>query len=110
MFVSFNIKKKKVFISSEKIMSKRPLRLCCSGPKQFLGAVFQVESKNDLGNATQLPRASTITELKDDPGDGFFVNVPDREAYPVSLIFGKGPFNADKGFLQLTTNYEDGIV
>ncbi|KAI2928126.1 hypothetical protein CBS147321_11098 [Aspergillus niger] len=76
------------------------------GPKQFLGATFEVESYQDLEKALQLPNASGIKELLDHPGGGHFVTFTDPEGYPVNLIHGQAPRETGDYPERLIVNYE----
>jgi len=59
------------------------------GPKEFLGGTFTVETYQDLERATKLPGSSSIQELVDAPGGGFFVALRDPEGFPINLIYGQ---------------------
>ncbi|KAF3391180.1 Metapyrocatechase 2, partial [Talaromyces pinophilus] len=77
------------------------------GPKQFLGASFQVESYQDLEKAAQLPMAGKIQEMKDAPGGGYILTFTDPENIPVNLIFDQSPAEP-KGYPEkLIINHEN---
>uniref|UniRef100_A0A093V2A5 Metapyrocatechase 2 n=1 Tax=Talaromyces marneffei PM1 TaxID=1077442 RepID=A0A093V2A5_TALMA len=50
------------------------------GPKEFLGAAFQVERYQDIEKASQLPTAGEIQEMKDAPGVTYGTSRISREA------------------------------
>ncbi|MCJ1297874.1 hypothetical protein MMC08_000662 [Hypocenomyce scalaris] len=68
------------------------------GPREFLGGAFAVESFEELEKATRIPGAQVIgngiEEMKDAPGGGHIVTVTDPEGFPISLIYGQAPAQA----------------
>ncbi|KKZ68080.1 hypothetical protein EMCG_06292 [[Emmonsia] crescens] len=76
------------------------------GPKKFLGGTFEVESYAELERAAQLPDAGQIEKLQNAPGGGWLVSLTDPEGFPLNLIYGQTPVEADKLPEKLIVNYE----
>ncbi|KAL3713723.1 hypothetical protein TMatcc_002428, partial [Talaromyces marneffei ATCC 18224] len=77
------------------------------GPKEFLGAAFQVERYQDIEKASQLPTAGEIQEMKDAPGGGYILTFSDPENIPVNLIFGQSPMEPQEYPEKLIINHEN---
>lgn len=75
------------------------------GEKKFLGGAFEVASREHLDKAAQLPGASQVKELKDAPGGGYMVTVPDPEGFPLNLLFGQQPVSSNSNPNVLPVNY-----
>lgn len=76
------------------------------GEKKFLGGAFEVESYAELEKAAKIPGASAVQELKNAPGGGHMVTVPDPEGFPINLVYGQTPKPAGAMPEVLQTNYE----
>ena len=76
------------------------------GPKKFLGGTFEVETYNDLVNASKLAGATPIQSLADAPGGGSLVTLHDPEGQPINLMFGQTPRQADDPPERLVLNFE----
>lgn len=75
------------------------------GERKFLGGAFEVASMEDLETASHLPGACEVKELKDAPGGGYIVTVPDPEGFPLNLIFGQRSVSSQDAPNILPVNY-----
>jgi hypothetical protein len=75
------------------------------GEKKFLGGAFEVASRDELEKATKLPGASGIVELKNAPGGGYMVTVPDPEGFTLNLVFGQESVSSQEKPNILPVNY-----
>lgn len=74
---------------------------------QFGGAVYEVESREELERATKIDRASAIS-LFEGPGGGDMVTLTDPVGHKLHLIHGQTKRQLDEmGLKKLTVNYED---
>jgi len=68
------------------------------GPKQFLGGAFEVETFGDLEKAIAIPGVKVLSEgiekMEDAPGGGHIVTLADPEGFPISLVYGQTPGEA----------------
>ncbi|KAJ9610435.1 hypothetical protein H2200_005212 [Cladophialophora chaetospira] len=80
------------------------------GPKQFLGGAFEVESYGELERALSIPETKVLSngieELKDAPGGGHIVTLSDPEDFPISLVYGQTPGQAQEMPRDLLFNNE----
>ncbi|KAL2204765.1 Glyoxalase/Bleomycin resistance protein/Dihydroxybiphenyl dioxygenase [Sarocladium strictum] len=78
-----------------------------TGNSQFLGAAYEVESREELERATRIAGATSISKL-DGPGGGEILTLTDPIGFKVHLVHGQTkreptPMHLEK----LTVNYED---
>ncbi|KAI1609052.1 trihydroxytoluene oxygenase [Exophiala viscosa] len=70
------------------------------GPKKYLGAAFQVESREELEKLLNLPGSTVLTdgieEMKDAPGGGYIVTIADPEGFPVSFVYGQAEVKEER--------------
>lgn len=82
------------------------------GVNQFLGAAYEVESREELERAALLPSATHIQTL-DAPGGGESVTVTDPIGFSVHLVYGQqkkqktDPYTNPENLQILVPNYED---
>ncbi|KIW44909.1 uncharacterized protein PV06_03345 [Exophiala oligosperma] len=81
------------------------------GPKKFLGGAFEAESYEELGKAIKIPGAKVLTKgiekMENAPGGGYIVTLADPEGFPINIVYGQTPRQAESMPAKLAFNLEN---